>query len=466
MKMKGYPRLEPGFREVRKSPDADSTRSKRARITELERLIEELDEFRSATSRKRGFDEKKVATYRELVREKTELAWALKNAFEKLQLKEGYTEALAKELLSRRWAVEREVPEEVIERWKKEFYAEHHPYSPDDFSEAFEETARDTVMEGIKRLHDFFEEMYNREGVLPSRILYPDSGARPLRYAIQPLVESVYSKYGVAKPSELFIKTFSTHETNRDTSSDYGDEDPDQQRLASVKKELAKIKVTRAELLRELRGLRKTSETWQKLSFNAQTLQDNYDRLSVEAEELKERIYFVETRGHEQIFTERMREAFSVPGNILVVDDVLAGGRTLRLIEREAEAIGRKNDLRFFFFITAQFNLEKSIGQDEERLRNFAFGTALASDDVPDVYKKKGRFVNTNDADREKKEWSELYLHGFPYRGDKASLGVKKDQASPSKYVDLSEDRDSEAIRSVRRKYREWGREALKDIEI
>jgi hypothetical protein len=59
------------------------------------------------------------------------------------------------------------------------------------------------IQTGLYKLY----ELLNTQEELPDTLIFPETSSRPLVYAVDPIIEEVYSKRGLTKPRTVYVKT-------------------------------------------------------------------------------------------------------------------------------------------------------------------------------------------------------------------------------------------------------------------
>lgn len=348
--------------------------------------------------------------------------------------------------------------------------------APDEsFAARFEKTAHDAVQYGVKRLAATLEEIRTAQGKLPTVILYPETSSRPLRYAVKPLLDLTYRRANQAMPREVFVKTFSQFATKTGREINWNDM---QDRMRELLATNFVQTQERDALIRFLKGRKGTAEEMEQASARAQELW----RLGRESREqiraLRETIGATETGAQQSVTDDRVREVLTASdsGPVIVVDDVFSAGRTFGSLHQSLAKAHRSDQAYFFSFASTISRAERlrEAGLDPER---FSTGISFSDEELGDdsvLSAQSGLTVHPPTAEEfdrlggrsEANDWADLVFFGFPYRVDKrAATGVLKDQFSLSPYSELAAERDPKLIQAVRKTYRDWGEEAVKELE-
>lgn len=327
------------------------------------------------------------------------------------------------------------------------------------FRDRFEATAEKAVEYGIAGIRNVLEGEWRENGKMPTTIIYPETASRPLRYAVAPLLDLTYKEKGQDLPQEFFMKTYSSlhQEHALDSKLEY---------IRSELKELSSHRLRliekREDLLRRMRRER-SRERRGRCSDKLNIIKKKIDELEKIIQEKTGTLRALEQGGYEDVMQERMHEilSHSEDGKVLVIDDVLSGGRTFDQVEKAL----RENDYadsEYFAFI-ARGNAGVS-RVDDQRI---SIGSLLSSDadeDNIDFGHVEHVIDFSDDEDNPDRdlEWGELMFLGFPFRAEKQkATGVSKIQTDLNPYVEKSDERDSEEMERTRRQYREWGEQAV-----
>jgi hypothetical protein len=330
------------------------------------------------------------------------------------------------------------------------------------FFERYDITAKEAVFFGIKQLSKTLERIFSSTGGLPSVLFFPDTGSRPLRYAVNPLIKYVYLLHGQPMPREVFLKTFSRFQEAEDREIEI---QKLQDEVRNLKKEIKEMIQKRKSVIYAIRGQRHNSEKYINLSLEAQKLQNKIDSLEVLLSEKEKLIFDFLQEKDKKIFTNRLSDSINKGHEVvLVIDDVSSGGRTFAAIDESLTTLGLPNQAYYFSFLsTRPNNLNSKILS-----KNISAGVCFSGDES-NVSILAEKILGNEESNSPDREWGELMLAGFPYRhfsgdGKEKTIGVKKNQFSLNPYSEVSPNRNPEAVRQVREKYRVWGEEAVKQI--
>lgn len=189
---------------------------------------------------------------------------------------------------------------------------ENLPYSPEN-SEDLDEirnylSEEDEVVlgRGLQKLWEIFSAFDEKD--LPTDIIFPDTGARPLLYAVKPLLDFIYSSRQKKPPAYHFIVTHS----NRN----------DVEHLALIKKKLQyerdELDDNSRESEIEFQDILKENLTMQEITRHPSQLNDPQTLLSQNNLRLFERILKISHNGTHRMF---------------IIDDFMDKGETLSQIQ-------------------------------------------------------------------------------------------------------------------------------------
>ncbi|RMD52319.1 hypothetical protein D6827_00240 [Candidatus Parcubacteria bacterium] len=326
-----------------------------------------------------------------------------------------------------------------------------------------EKTAKEAIEFGVIQLSRFLDHIKEKDGNLPSVIIYPDTSIRPLRYAIAPLLKEKYKSCGQKMPSEYFFKVFSGARYNG-VYKFYIDEYERKIQRLRLKIKLLRERVNQQQYLYDNtddeKSKNKIRQLIQELEKNIISLQQEiniamYKRSNVPS---SEEALKIENNRLRQMLT-------SESDSVLVVDDVWASGHTMWTMQKIFERNGIKRANYFVFVdggsLHSNFNGDIQCGV-------YLSGWA----DIDRIGDKCGKIINDSDliSDPDVDRWYKIIQNGFPYRSmfdvDKqARIGVFKDISNKRAYAEISSARDGLEIKKIRKKYEQWGVEALNNLK-
>ncbi|MEI7741028.1 MAG: hypothetical protein WCJ29_00830 [bacterium] len=319
------------------------------------------------------------------------------------------------------------------------------------------EKSRETLRYGIMELSRTLDEILNRDHELPTAIIFPETTSRPLRYAIEPIIEHVYRKAGQAKPKEYFFKTFSAHHEDDDfrelaktTSAEFSKYEAERNKLEAIRKQE----------LKRVSSLNLDKNASKRHSDNLQDLQESINVLTTKIGKMRNEWSELEKIGATgKIHNERMKEILqrTKTGSLLIVDDVFIRGRTFNTIRSSLIDNAAEKRANYFAFLGTAHTFDESYLSPDQ----LSIGVLLGEPKHHmDRVGKKIPWKDYSEA------WLMMQNLGFPFRYNKeASTGVIKNQASTSRYVEISKEADPKKMREVREQYRKLGETAAAKLK-
>jgi len=303
-------------------------------------------------------------------------------------------------------------------------------------------------------------EIKEKTGSLPTVVLYPETTSRPLRYAIKPLLDKIYSEASQKLPGEFFVKTY----------SGLIKEDDHIRKVEEMKKKINLLNEERIESINEseklLRLLKSSSKKEKEtLSTQIDSLWQKIQKINQDIFDQKEHVGSFEDLQFKQVTEDRIKNILKTTssGPILIVDDVVGYGRTFSGLEENLTALNRQKDANYFAFISLGDSVVRNLSViDMDRI---SIGVGSYHSNNEEDYKDRTGFVLPETDEETGLEWGELQMRGFPFRKDKEeTTGVKKDQESLNPFVERSDNADFKKMKAVRTKYLNWGKEAVEKL--
>lgn len=473
MTEKRFANKRPQDREVKREESGDSIKNRRLRIGLLEKQLEILKNRIQADKYAEDSLFEKAAQIQNEIKQieftlmSREEQNSVLNDIQKLQ--ENVNDLLKREdddfdgrknYAIALWKFEKAkkgLPESVRKKFKEEEMEEEDKY---DFASSFEKTAHEAIKNGIFRLHKSLHEIKEKYGSLPTVVIFPETTTRPLRYAIKPLLERVYGEANQKLPGEFFVKTYSSLVKEDDHIKHV--EEMEKKIVIAMQKRIGLIE-EREELLRQMKKVSETEKST--ISFQVQDLWRQIRDLNQHISDKNLDVEKIKSNEFKNVTEKRVENILknSPLGPILVVDDVVARGRTFSDLEEIFKKLDRQEDTNYFAFIS----LGDSIKRDLPEISKDRISIGIGSQDFADSHEYSDRIgLNLPSTDEETDlEWGELQQLGFPFRMNKEeNTGVKKDQESLDPFVERSRKADFDKMRKVRTKYLNWGREAVKSL--
>jgi len=325
------------------------------------------------------------------------------------------------------------------------------------FHERIEKTACEAIRYGFEQLIETFSHIKEMYGQLPTVIFFPDTGARPLAGTLYPLLRHVYEGAHQPLPARVFVKTYSKAEGDHS-----GVIDEFRSQIDLLRRQRMALVSEREELLRSLRRRSCTEGEKEGKSLLIHQLRFQILECMKKEQKLIQLQGRFEKKEHEDILRDRLKRALDVSssGPILIVDDVASKVRTFSSFQKSLFDLGRTDDAYYFAFMATR---DFSINTKRIPAERCSAGVAFPREDgkLPII---SVRHV-LSDQDLPKREWQELFLHGFPFQMESAALiGVEKDQNSLNPYSVRSAHRDPVRSQEMYARYRKMGEEALKKI--
>lgn len=373
---------------------------------------------------------------------------------------------VARLLISKRDSLLQALPEQQANDLKKTL-EQSVPEQKSTFWEDYEATAKEAIHRGIHRLNATLEEILAHDKQLPTAIIYPETTSRPLRYAVKPLFEQKYAEHQEPQPKEFFFKTFSDHAKPDGRETLLLDQT---KKVQDLQQKLRSIVQERQALLLELKKRLKDPQEQELMSKQAHEL---WQKTSTIKEKIQLETHTLNLLNEPARFTEasqaRMAEILAQCGDgpILIVDDVLAHGRTITQIYQLLQNLNGEDRLYFFSFIGSTEAIRDDLTRfiDPSRI---SVGLAFETENIPQEILDQTGYILSRDGNNEgMPEAGDLFVGGFPFRmkHKQAATGVEKNQLSTNGLVTLSTKRDPAIMRAERQKYRAWGEIALQDLD-
>lgn len=322
--------------------------------------------------------------------------------------------------------------------------------------EARENIERDVIILGIKKLNEFLKNIEQKEGSLPSIIIFLETSGRPLAYAVKPLIKKVYEDKNVHLPNIRFCKIFTPTGKDRklEEVSDL---------MVNLPQKLKKIKAKRSAAIQQyrmLRGGKRRNDVGENLSMNIQKMTQEIRNIEDFLSEQEEQKKFLTAEKYNEIIQKRVAEILSEQpkGAILVIDDVAATGATLMRVSEAVHAADSERQVFFFTFLRQSGNIRELPANYESGVSGYPPEIWENSEDIDNMTREQ--FINYI-------AWSDLFFEGFRYRATKNKkerLGVKKDILSKSLYSERVQESDRDAMRALRKEFSDIGTEALLKI--
>lgn len=269
------------------------------------------------------------------------------------------------------------------------------------------EIERTIIETGIQRLFEILQQIKGATGSLPRTVIFPDTSARPLAYAVDPLLKAVYAQEQIEFPQKQFCPTY------------------------RIKKNSGML--------------------------------DELEETGIDLEEKEKKDEFLRDKGFLETIKNRLTEIIqSEPtGPILIVEDIVSRGETFETLSSLLEEIAPQLPVYFFSFLKqGKEPLNWSIPEG-----HYCYGVSSIPVEVQELGRKKSLDARQSalfDA------WMDVMFDGFQYRrfGKTESLGVEKDIFSESLYSYKSSRADHDKIREVRQWFADAGKKALDALDF
>lgn len=318
-----------------------------------------------------------------------------------------------------------------------------------EFQKQLENSSQKVIELGIEALSNQLLTILETEGKLPTTIMYADTSGRALAYATEPLLRSLYTALGEPMPTQNFIKTTRNQELKLEAW----------QKTAAEEKRIADTLFQEASQKREalLRAYR-TSKN-EKLSEEIHVLTKYTDKLRQEKDQKRE--LYKQALAYNPVTFEQATNALleerihdivkNNPGPYLIIEDIIAKGDTVIQINTALATLGIDTQTYFFSFMDIEAHTFKTTRTELEN--RMAIG--VSPDTLPETIKKDPQYS------------CEIWYTGFDYRnGDtEKTLGVTK-AALLTKLSERSPERDPKAMMALRKRYRSWGKEAVRKLGL
>ncbi len=290
------------------------------------------------------------------------------------------------------------------------------------------EKDREVIGRGLRKLLEILNATPDRE--LPNIILFPDTAARPLAYAVKPVLDALYASKGQATPDYRFIVL---HSGPSELSYMRPDEHWEENRVEYIAKYLSMaeegLRDSVTSLLEEMdKSVDDSLQSWEQRS----EIRIDFFASLVEKAELE--IRTVPERAEELKQTwlalhDRLKEivADSLNARVLVIDDYVYRGASLQMLDDAFDDTVPSVDRQYFSFVVN----EDAKNKIEKQIPDFTYGTSTADDNFEDYrgfdYRTLdlGMFSEPNEVLLEKKRKVE------PVIGVKKNLGDKYSISSP-----------------------------------
>lgn len=281
---------------------------------------------------------------------------------------------------------------------------------------------------GLHSLRDLL--VKRRKEELPSVIIFPETSARPLYYAVSPIINKIYQDNDLLAPNYCFVNAV----RSTDKIKDYKSMDSESEGLKTLKQ--------------EINSLEKAQQGgWDSRSGIPYEV---YDKLDDDIVNKREEYRLQSDWG--VVLNERFKEILDAnkTGNILVVDDFIGRGETLAQFKQMETILGADRKLDFFVFFDARKN--SSDGRINSGLNKYEFR-----------YKELASYNGLKFGGRPITGAMGLPVEPSVTINDKKSMvGVTKPEY-PSKYVIRSSCADSKKMKQLRMEMNVIAKKVLED---
>lgn len=317
--------------------------------------------------------------------------------------------------------------------------------SPEKRSDRAEERV---FFEGIKQLSVFLDTIKDKSGNLPGALIFPETSARPLYWLIEPVIRQTYKKEGKQMPDCFFMKTIRAdlkdpeydEKLNKDNVSDVLEE----------KHELYKKKDNLLRLLKNTKNRKQRERMRKSVERQIADTKKEIEYLEEKIAELKIERKQIESFDPAAVQRTRMEQilSYAKPGDVLVVDDLVSNGTTLKAIHSALETTEPDRKMWGFAFVN-------TCGEDKlDFLDNrFQAGVDNFPDDV--LATREGSGYSDFDA------WDDLFYWGFRYRVT-TDVGVYKSTYDKNPLTEKTD--DSRQQRELKEEFHKMGKKALQKI--
>jgi len=304
-------------------------------------------------------------------------------------------------------------------------------------------------------------EIKERDGALPKVFVYLDSGSRPLRYAVKPLLDALYAENLQTPPREVFLKVFSQLSLEKDHDETIQRWHADVHLLRQERQQLLE---DRQALLRAF-GITRDRAQKEQFSQQAHLLFEKAHQLKAAIETKEQHLSKLQSDVQE-IVQARVKEIAGQAGggSFMIVDDLLGQGRSIKSVESAFAHFGLTEHVHYFLFVASSENFQQTFPTIDPQRVAIGVEVGELDSEASNFSDRVGYIPPGNERQFiDGFEWTELASLGFPFRLDKeAATGVLKDQSDPSRYVRRSSMADPAKMKNMRDTYRAWGGEAVR----
>lgn len=307
--------------------------------------------------------------------------------------------------------------------------------------EILTEMDKQVLEHSLSRFKEYLGDLKPEE--LPSLILFLETSARPLYYALKPILDVVYKDKNKDLPEAKFLLTIRGLERDELEISP----DADKEKVESLKKEINDLVGKTSSITWGLEETRSEKELKQERKLNQNRL------FNKKLEIIKEAGW---GKKQEEAFKKAI--ASTSEGNILVVDDFLHSFESIEQVERLKYLLPKDRKLNYFVMYNGRGSYRKSEEKNIEKKYKNKLHVGLDHDDEKTSSKmvEISNFRGFSYTGRGQAVFSYDYNPQVSESEKRAMVGVVKPN-QPSQYVERIKDPDANKMTQLRKELTDIG---------